>query len=364
MSEDIVSLQWGFGQNASNASVAVGGDGTIVSTFVSDSNVSWAISGAFGQAVQNDGNQSFNFVGTDSDFDSGDAPAMVAIDPYGLAVSIHEADGTSTDLWINIGTATSGAGNFSVAAPYNLGVSGYQPAILAIEQGQFLVSALVNLDNLESANNLLLWFVTIKVSGSNAEVIVNPVTTMITSAANGGAADDPPVAVTLNSPTGAMPKLAYYNGQLAVISVTWGDAEMLVYPYGVSGAFGYDAQTSTYTYTVQSQISSVLGQPGVGAPQPTLSAAFDPDGNLYLAGVYLVSSEYGNSTTVSFLVCTSTVFYQENLFGSEFDLPGYYAVALDIAFINANGYYGIIMAVLSYCNCVDLFYFPIQQSQT
>jgi hypothetical protein len=373
------NLYWSFGVNASEASVAVGEDGTVVSTFVSDKTLSWAISAAFGITTNSQSQLGFNFVGTDSNFDTGDAPSAVAIDPNGVAVSIHESNGASADIWMDVGSAIGGQGGFQsnwtgdLNTAYEINnqfasVTGQCPSIIAIGPRSFLLAALGS--DLSpsgiSAGQLQLWSLTgLTTSNEGVSFAIQPVSLQVSSVANGGPENGSPTSVSLVTNNNTVPRLAYSNGVLAIAGVkAGGNPEYGSNAWGVLGTYS----ASDNTFTVQLYLPNQYGD-GVGY-EPGVSVALDGNNNLYMAGVWnnnnsnsafmnVINYNPGNNWTwTSQTFGWSNVSSNDDLFGGTFSLPPNYCKALDIDYTVANGYNGIIMSVLSYCNCVDLFYFP------
>jgi len=192
MSVSINQLPFG-GSQAASQSVAVGADGTIVAAFQGYGATNYSLSAGYGIMS---GPNEFRFYGTDLDFDTGDVPS-VAIDPNGMAVSVHETNAVySSTIMVNIGTARGGQGNLSEFKSVSTNMSGGYPSIVAIGAGQFVVSAIGPTDELSP---LRLWLVSV----------------------NGSTVMSSPITIVGNWPSGGpscsqYPQLAYYNGMLAV----------------------------------------------------------------------------------------------------------------------------------------------------
>lgn len=330
------SLYWSFSTNAGNASVAVGPDGSVVTAY-GVAGLSPDLYAAYGQITPGSSTPSFKRYGIDGDFDTGESPLGVAIDSNGLTVSVHETDlVTSTQLWLNIGSALGGQGNLSGAAPHSTTMVGQNPSIISIGPGQFIVASKIPGAHIPPAY-LGLWQLQISVSDGKALVLISPV--------NIDTSNLSLLPLQSGLPCWA-PRPAYNNGVLAITST---GAQIA----STSGLLGnYDASTATWTPTTGFQIPSDAGGvfPEMSVslgPNASIYTASISDGNILIqAGAY--SAEPGGA--VNFTLNSNPV--------AGFNLPANYPVAIDIAYTQSCGLNGLVMAVLSYSQDIDLFFVP------
>ncbi len=342
---DAQNLAWSFGTGsnnngiyAENVSLAVGADESVLSTYVNNADFNWDIYGAYGLLSMSQDNPNFTVVGVDGDFDTGEYPATVAIDPNGLAVSIHETNAAvGRAIWIDVGNATNGTGNLSGAPPYEFTLlSGANPAIIAVGPGAFLIAVRTEPTGLFPPG---LYYAQISINNGQISTTFTEISID----------DSDPTLSNFTPIPASWPSISYSssNGILAYL-----DTSGNVY-------FGtLDLSSSAPTYTLKA-VYKAATNPTKGCYavvlHPTEETFYvitcfeEQNGspyNCYLSGVSYSGWEFINLGWSGYVLT---------------NYPDYWAQGVSMAYTQANGLDGLVIACLSSVNCIDLFFVPSSQ---
>ncbi|WP_146208810.1 hypothetical protein [Azospirillum sp. TSO22-1] len=307
--------------SAANQSIAVGADGTIVVAAQGYGVTNYSLSAAYG-ILTAPGN--FKLYGVDQDFDTGDYPS-IAIDPNGMAVSVHETNaiGNST-IMVNIGTAIGGQGNLTQYSPRSTDMAGSNPSITAIGPGQFVVSALAKGEELWP---LRLWLVTV----NGGTVSTSPIT-FETSAG--------PWNLFSGPPCHQYPQLAYRDGMLAI---SGGMTSNLSWSMGsLSGA----TYTQQFGWSIPSNNNTSLGSAVALGPNNTVYAACLQNQSAGTNSIMYWAGTYNPSSSSPSLEWTT----QNTVEAAE-------PLGVSLACLNVGDYSTVMMAYLedgAGANCVNL----------
>jgi hypothetical protein len=337
-----------FGSHATEAAVAVGNDGTVVSTYVSTGALDWDINAPVGQIVAvNPGyGLQFNFNGAQNDFNHGEAPSAVAIDPNGVGVSIHQTnDRDSQQLYANVGSASGGTIGFGggIALGEQQGTC---PSIAAIGPGQFLVSCV------QDTSPPSVYMFTLSVSGEAGNWSVQTGRAFIDCAAIASENGSQGLNLMAATPSNSCPRLSYCDGVLLVSNVYMTTSPNMGY------AIGTFAENTFVALAILPRLTTVSGTPS----SPLQAGAIGPNNAICIA-------EISGSSPYYTVACASGVYVTGDSWSFQMGATNpnlnwtndetAYPCGVDIDFIDTLGLNGVVMTVRDASENLSLCYVQV-----
>lgn len=335
---ELVSLQASFAANANNCAVCVGDDGSVLSTYISSADNNSNAYYASGCLDFSQNSISISNLTSGNSFDFCQNPPSVAIDQYGMIVSVHQSSMFNMII-VNVGKIKNGVGGFTNSYFGDIEVEssptlayGVNPSITNVGPGIFVVTA-VSADMSSTGKSLCAYQLQIfpTINGGYA-LAWSPVSIVISSNSNLGS------AIPAQSPMAA-----YYNNILCVV-----DCSNQVY------AGSYDASTATFNVQISETVNNSLSTSSI----PGSAVTVDPAGNFYVANAGTDSGGLYYTYLSKVIIENNNNVWSFNIESSDPIFGGAgnnYGMAIGIGCVNLLSNTYIIIAILDNNNNIDLF---------
>lgn len=335
---ELASLQASFVENANNCSVCVGSDGSILSAYISSNSNDLSAYSASGCLEFSQNSISISNLASGNYFDYCQNPPSVAIDQYGMIVSVHQSS-IYNMIIVNVGKIKNGVGGFTNSYYGDIELEsspniayGVNPSITNVGPGLFVVTA-VSADMSATGKSLCAYQLQVfpTINGGYA-LAWSPVSIVISSTSNLGS--------TISAQN---PMAAYYNNILSVV-----DGSNQIY------AGSYDVSTATFNVQISGTVNNSLSTSSI----PGSAITVDSDGNFYVANTGVDSDNvyYTYISTVKVIINNNNWSLEINSFDPIFGGSGNnYGMAIGLGCLNLLDNTYIVVAILDNNNNIDLF---------